>query len=87
MEAAAVPGRAIYESVLVNKKAANAELKEIYKALGLNSSGNKPVLFARISDSGNELIEQMDDELFTYKKKKGDVDASLPWWVISGSRP
>ena len=87
MEAAAVPGRAIYESVLVNKKAAKAELKEIYKSLGLNSSGNKPVLFARISDSGNELIEQMDDELFTYKKKRGDVYASLPWWVISGSRP
>jgi hypothetical protein len=85
-QAAAMPGRAIYESVLVNKKTTNAELKEICKALGLNS-GNKPVLFARICDSGNELIEQMDDELFTDKRKKGEVDASLPRWVILNPDP
>jgi len=86
-QAAAVPGRAIYESVLVNKKTTNAETKEICKALCLNSSGNKPVLFARICDSGNELIEQMDDELFTYKRKKGEVDVSLPRWVILNPDP
>ena len=86
-QATAVPVCAIYESILVNKKTTNAELKEICKALGLNSSGNKPVLFARIRDSGNELIEQMDDELFTYKRKKGEVDASLPRWVILNPDP
>ena len=56
-DGAAVGGHAIYESVLVNKKTTNTVLKDICKALGLNSSGNKPVLFARIRDSRNELIE------------------------------
>ena len=29
----------------------------------------------------------MDDELFTFKRKKGDVDASLPRWVILNPDP
>ena len=85
----AAAARAIYESVLVNKKTTNAELKEICKTLGLNSTGNKPVLFARIRDSGNELIERMDDELFTYKKETGGsrcVAATVDD-PESGSRP
>jgi hypothetical protein len=86
-DGAGVGRRAMYESVLVNKKTTNADLKDICKALGLNSTGNKPVLFARIRDSGNELIDRIDDELFTYKKKQGEEDASLPRWVILNSEP
>ena len=86
-DGAGVGWRAMYESVLVNKKTTNADLKDICKALGLNSTGNKPVLFARIRDSGNELIDRIDDELFTYKKKQGEEDASLPRWVILNSEP
>jgi len=41
-------------------------------------TGNKTTLFQRIRDSGNELIKQIDDESFIYKKKMGEVDLSLP---------
>jgi hypothetical protein len=58
-------------------------LKEICKALALNSSGNKTTIFQRIRDSGNECIEQINVKSFHFRKKVGEVDQSLPRWVSS----
>ena len=62
-------------------------LKEIYKALTLNSSDNKTAIFQRIRDSGNECIEQINDKSFHFRKKVGEVDQSLPRWVILNPDP
>jgi hypothetical protein len=62
-------------------------LKEICKSLNLNSSGNKTAIFQRIRDSGNECIEQINDESFHFRKKVGEVDLFLPRWVILNPDP
>jgi hypothetical protein len=39
------------------------------------------------ASDGNEFIKRIDDESFMYKKKTGDVDLSLPQWVILNPEP
>ena len=74
--------------MLVNMKSYTVSaLKEICKALALNSSGNKTTIFQRIRDSGNECIERINDESFYFRKKVGEVDQSLPRWVILNPDP
>ena len=81
-------GGGIFETVLVNMKSYTVTaLKEICKALALNSSGNKTAIFQRIRDSGNECIERINDESFHWRKKVGEVDQSLPRWVILNPDP
>jgi hypothetical protein len=75
-------GGAIFESMLINKKSAAATLKGICKDLALNSSGNKTALFQRIRDSTIHCIDWVDDESFYYRKRVGEIDQSLPRWVI-----
>ena len=76
-------GGGIFETVLVNMKSYTVTaLKEICKALTLNSSGNKTAIFQRIRDSGNECIERINEESFQFRKKVGEVDQSLLRWVI-----
>ena len=87
-EEEAKEGGGIFETVLVNMKTYTVSaLKEICKALNLNSSGNKTAIFQRIRDSGNECIEQINDESFHFRKKVGEVDQSLPRWVILNPDP
>ena len=62
-------------------------MKEVCKAINVSITGNKNVLFQWIRDSGNEFIERIDDESFYYKKNVGEVDLSLPRWVILNSEP
>jgi hypothetical protein len=77
-----------FETVLVNMKTCPvAALKEICKALALNSSGNKTAIFQRMRDSGNECIERINDESFHFRNKVGEVDQSLPRWVILNPDP
>ena len=65
--------------MLVNMKTYTITvLKEICKALTLNSSGNKTAIFQRIRDSGNECIERVNDKSFHFRKKVGEIDLSLP---------
>jgi hypothetical protein len=81
-------GEGIFETVLVNMKTYTvAALKEICKALALNSSGNKTAIFQRIRDSGNKCIEQINNESFHFRKKVGEVDQFLPRWVILNPDP
>ena len=81
-------GGGIFETVLVNMKTYTVTaLKEICKALALNSSGNKTAIFQRIRDSGNECIERINDESFHFRKKVGEVDLSLQRWVILNPDP
>jgi hypothetical protein len=80
--------RGAFETVLVKTKTYTvAELKEVCKAINIPSSGNKTALFQRIQDSGSDLIEQINDKSFYYRKKNGEVDLSLPHWVILNSEP
>jgi len=62
-------------------------LKEICKALALNLSGNKTTIFQWIRDLSNECIERINDESFHFRKKAGEVDQSLPHWVILNPDP
>jgi len=80
-------GGGIFETVVNMKTYTIAALKEICKALALNSSGNKTAIFQRIRDSGNECIERINDESFHWRKKVGEVDQSLPRWVILNPDP
>jgi hypothetical protein len=54
------------------------ELKDVCRALSLSTSGNKDEIFARIWDSLNPLIEQIDDKPFMYKKKGGRGSQLIP---------
>ncbi len=77
-----------FETVLVKTKTYTvAELKEVCKAINIPLSGNKTALFQQIRDSGSDLIEQINDESFYYRKKNGEVDLSLPRWVILNLEP
>jgi hypothetical protein len=77
-----------FKTVLVKTKTYTiTELKEVCKAINILSSGNKTVLFQRIWDSGSDLIEQINDESFYYRKKNGEVNLSLPRWVILNLEP
>jgi hypothetical protein len=77
-----------FETVLVKTKTYTAaELKEVCKAVNISSSGNKTVLFQRIRDSGSDLIERINDKSFYYRKKNGEVDLSLPRWVLLKPEP
>ncbi len=81
-------GRGVFETVLVKAKTYTvSQLKEVCKAINISITGNKNVLFQWIRDSGNEFIERIDDESFYYKTNVGEVDLSLPRWVILNSEP
>jgi hypothetical protein len=61
-----------FETALVNMKTYTvAALKEICKALALNSSGNRTAIFQRIRDLGNECIEGINDKSFYFREKVG----------------
>ena len=52
----------VYDSVTVTKKTHTvADLKDMCKALNLNTGGNKAAVFTRIRDLRNEFIDQIDD--------------------------
>ena len=77
-----------YESVVVTLKTNTlTELKDMCKILKIGSSGSKKVVFERIRDCGNVLIEKVDNESFVYKKKKEGVNQLLPRWVILNPEP
>ena len=80
-------GGGLFETILINKKTTAAELKVICKALALNSSGNKTALFQRIRDSGINIINRIDDETFYYRRRVGEIDTSLPCWIILNPDP
>ncbi len=78
----------VYETVVVTKSFTIPQLKEIAKAIKVSMTGTKPVLFARIRDSGSDLIVKGDDESFQFKKKVSETGASAaraendPYWFI-----
>ncbi len=66
-------GGVVHNSVMVSKKTHTiSDLKDMCKALNLNIGGNKAVLFTQIWDCGSLLIVQIDDELFVFKKIRGE---------------
>jgi len=73
-------GGDVYDSVTVTKKTHTiADLKDICKALSLNTGGNKATIFMRIRDCGSTLIVPIDAESFVFKKiRGGEADLSLP---------
>jgi hypothetical protein len=57
---------------LVNAKTYTvAELKDLCRAFGISSTGNKNALFQRIRDSSSAVINKINDDSFYYRKKKG----------------
>ena len=77
-----------YKSAVVTLKTNTlAELKNMCKILNIASSGSKKVVFERIWDCGNVLIEKVDNGFFVYKNKKEGVNLLLPWWVILNPEP
>ena len=82
-------GGDVYNSVTVTKKTHTvADLKDICKALSLNTGGNKAAIFMRIRDCGSTLIVPIDAESFVFKKiRGGEADLSLPRWVILNPEP
>jgi hypothetical protein len=80
-------GGGLFETILINKKTTATEMKVICKALALNSSGNKTALFQRIRDSGINVIDRIDDETFYYRRRMGEIDTSLPCWIILNPDP
>jgi hypothetical protein len=85
----AIANNAAFKNLLVNMRSYKlAKLKDLCKSINIPSTGNKTVLYQRIWDSGNEFIQQINDESFVYKKKKGEeVDSALPRWVILNPEP
>ena len=82
-----------YEIVSITMKSTVAELKEIAKAVNVGIGGNKATLFARIRDSGSNLILRGDNnESFQFKKvatssaaeggSDGGIDPNAPYWII-----
>ena len=82
-------GGDVYDSITVTKKTHTvADLKDICKALSLNTGGNKATIFMRIRDCGSTLIVPIDAESFVFKKiRGGEADLSLPRWVILNPEP
>ena len=82
-------GGDVFDSVTVTRKTHTvADLKDICKALSLNTGGNKAAIFMRIRDCGSTLIVPIDAESFVFKKiRGGGADLSLPRWVILNPEP
>jgi hypothetical protein len=82
-------GDDVYDSVTVTKKTHTvADLKDICKALSLNTGSNKAAVFMRIRDCGSSLIVPIDAESFVFKKiRGGEADLSLPRWVSLNPEP
>ncbi len=81
---ALLQGVDVYDSITVTKKTHTvAALKDMCKALNLNTGGNKAAVFTRIRDCGSPFIIPIDAESFVFKKIRGEeADQSLPRWVI-----
>ncbi len=79
----------MYDSVTVTKKTHTvADLKDMCKALILNTGGNKAAVFTWIRDCGSPLIVPIDAESFVFKQIRGEeADLSLPHWVILNPEP
>jgi hypothetical protein len=61
-------GVGVYDSVTVTKKTHTiANLKDMCKALNLNTGGNKAAVFTRIRDCGSPLIVPIDAESCVFK--------------------
>jgi len=79
----------VYNSATVTKKTHTVvDLKDMCKALNLNTGSNKAAVFTWIRDCGRPLIVPIDAESFVFKQIKGEeVDLSLPRWVILNPEP
>ncbi len=79
----------VYDSVTVTKKTHTiAGLKDICKALSLNTGSNKAVSFVRIRDCGSTLVVPIDADSFVFKNiRGGEANLSLPRWVILNPKP
>jgi len=78
-------GGDVYDSITVTKKTHTVgNLKDICKALSLNTGGNKAAIFVWIRDCGSTLIVPIDAESFVFKKiRGGEADLSLPRAILN----
>jgi hypothetical protein len=75
----AIANDAAFENVMVKMRTyKQAELKDLWNAINIPASSNKTMPFQRTWDSGDKFIQQIDDDSLVYKKRKGEVDSSLP---------